>query len=176
MAYDGVPPVEAGSAHAPQAIADYDADGILALESVDREQVLADLWSSARRASGLNPSPVLFCLRRQRTSNSIVTTAVLLTQGLVDEHFVFRPAGLFSPYANPSWSLRPQVLLKTVFDEVRLTLVAPEWPRAPWFSSFLRVAERQFRVDCHVYLTEVGKLRPAPRWATGIAVVDCAHY
>ena len=42
LAYDGVPPVEAGSAYAPQAIADYDADGILVLESVDCEQVLMD--------------------------------------------------------------------------------------------------------------------------------------
>ena len=42
LAYGCVPPVEAGSAYAPQAIADYDADGILVLESVDREQVLAD--------------------------------------------------------------------------------------------------------------------------------------
>ena len=42
LAYDYVPTVEAGSAHAPQAIADYDADGILVLESVDREQVLVD--------------------------------------------------------------------------------------------------------------------------------------
>ena len=42
LAYDCVPPVEAVSADAPQAIADSDADGILVLESVDREQVLAD--------------------------------------------------------------------------------------------------------------------------------------
>ena len=42
LSYDCVSPVEAGSAHAPQAIADYDADGILVLESVDCEQVLMD--------------------------------------------------------------------------------------------------------------------------------------
>ena len=93
----------------------------------------------------------------------------------MDEHFVYRPAGLFSPYAKPSWSLIPQVLLKTIFDEVRLTLVAPEWPRAPWFPSFRRVAERQFRVDGPVYLLADGKLRPAPRWATVIAGVDYAN-
>ena len=38
----------------------------------------------------------------------------------------------------------------TVFDEICLTLVAPEWPRAPWFNLFRRVAEQQFRVDGHV--------------------------
>ena len=54
--------------------------------------------------------------------------------------------------------------VKTVFDEVRLTLVAPEWPRAPWFPLFRRVAERQFRVDGPVYLLDNGKLRPVPRW------------
>ena len=42
LAYDCVPPVEAVSAYAPQAIADYDADGFLVLESVDREQLLVD--------------------------------------------------------------------------------------------------------------------------------------
>ena len=42
LAYDCVPPVEAGSAHAPQAIADYDANGFLVIESVDSAQVLAD--------------------------------------------------------------------------------------------------------------------------------------
>ena len=61
-------------------------------------------------------------------------------------------------------------------DEVRLMLVVPEWPRAPWFHLFRRVAERQFRVDGPVYLTEDCKLRPVPRWATVIAVVDCANY
>ena len=42
LAYDCVPPFEAVSADAPQAIADSDADGIVVLESVDREQVLVD--------------------------------------------------------------------------------------------------------------------------------------
>ena len=37
LAYDCVPPFEAVSADAPQAIADSDADGIVVLESVDRE-------------------------------------------------------------------------------------------------------------------------------------------
>ena len=41
---------------------------------------------------------------------------------------------------------------------------------------FRRLVERQFRVDCHLYLTDDGKLRPAPRWATVIAVVDGARY
>ena len=35
-----------------------------------------------------------------------------------------------APYANPPWSLIPQVLSKIVADEVRLMLVVPEWPRA----------------------------------------------
>ena len=36
LVYDCVPHVEAGSAYAPQAIADFDADGILVLEPVYR--------------------------------------------------------------------------------------------------------------------------------------------
>ena len=81
-----------------------------------------------------------------------------------------------APYANPPWSLIPQVLSKIVADEVRLMLVVPEWPRAPWFKLFRRLVERQFRVDGPLYLTDDGKLRPAPRWATVIAVVDGARY
>ena len=63
-----------------------------------------------------------------------------------------------------------------VADEVRIMLVVPKWPRAPWFKLFRRLVERQFRVDGPLYLTDDGKLRPAPRWATVIAVVDGARY
>ena len=54
--------VEAGSAYAPQAIADYDADGILVLESVDREQVLADplVFRQACKRLESKPYAVLF--------------------------------------------------------------------------------------------------------------------
>ena len=45
-------------------------------------------------------------------------------------------------YANPPWSLIPQVLSKIVADEVRLMLVVPEWPRAPCFQLFRRLVER----------------------------------
>ena len=66
--------------------------------------------------------------------------------------------------------------VKNSLRRIRLTSVVSEWPRAPWFHLFRRVAERQFRVDGHVYLTEDVKLRPAPRWATVIAIEDCANY
>ena len=79
-------------------------------------------------------------------------------------------------YANPPWSLIPQVLSKIVADEVRIMLAVPEWPRAPWFKLFRHLVERQFRVDGPLYLTYDGKLRPAPRWATVIALVDGASY
>ena len=59
---------------------------------------------------------------------------------------------------------------------IHLMSVVSEWPRSPWFHLFRRVAERQFRVDGPVYLLEIGKMRTAPRWASVIAVVDCAHY
>ena len=45
-------------------------------------------------------------------------------------------------YANPPWSLIHQVLSKNVADEVRIMLVVPEWPRAPWFKLFRRLVER----------------------------------
>ena len=81
-----------------------------------------------------------------------------------------------APYANSPWSLIPQVLSKIVADKVRIMLVVPEWTRSPWFKLVLRLVERQFRVDGPIYLTDDGKLRPVPRWATVIAVVDGARY
>ena len=68
------------------------------------------------------------------------------------------------------------VLSKIEADKVRLMLVVPEWPCAPWFKLFRRLVERHFRVDGPLYLTDDGKLRPAPRWATIIAVDDGASY
>ena len=62
LAYDCVPPFEAVSADAPQAIADSDADGIVVLESVDREQVLVDplAFQQAYKRLESNPYAVLF--------------------------------------------------------------------------------------------------------------------
>ena len=73
LAYDCVPPVEAVSAYAPQAVADYDADGFLVLESVDREQVLVDPLAFQQAYKRLESKPYAVCLRRQRTSNCIAT-------------------------------------------------------------------------------------------------------
>ena len=62
LAYDCVPPFEAVSADAPQAIADSDADGIVVLESVDREQVLVDPLAFQQEYKRLESKPyaVLF--------------------------------------------------------------------------------------------------------------------
>ena len=62
LAYDCVPPFEAVSADAPQAIADSDADGIVVLESVDREQVLVDplVFRQARKRLKSKPCAVFF--------------------------------------------------------------------------------------------------------------------
>ena len=82
----------------------------------------------------------------------------------------------FSTLSRKSAAASGPYLSKIVADEVRLMLVVPEWPRAPWFKLFRRLVERQFRVDGPLYLTDDGKLRSAPRWATFIAVVDGASY
>ena len=62
LAYDCVPPFEAVSADDPQAIADSDADGIVVLESVDREQVLVDPLDFQQAYKRLESTPyaVLF--------------------------------------------------------------------------------------------------------------------
>ena len=73
LVYDCVPPFEAVSADAPQAIADSDADGIVVLESFDREQVLVDPLDFQQAYKRLESKPYAFFLRRQRTSNCIAT-------------------------------------------------------------------------------------------------------
>ena len=77
-----------------------------------------------------------------------------------------------APYANPPWSVIPQVLQKVMRDQVRMMLVVPEWPNAPWYSVFRRLTERSIRLDEAIYLTDEGQLRPPPRLATRIALVD----
>ena len=74
LAYDCVPPVEAGSAHATQAIADYEDDGILVLESVDREHVLADhlVFRQACKRLKYNPFAVLFCVGSAQATASLL--------------------------------------------------------------------------------------------------------
>ena len=62
LAYDCVPPVEAVSADTPQAIADDDTDGILVLQSVDREKVLIDplVFRQTCKRLKYKPCAVLF--------------------------------------------------------------------------------------------------------------------
>ncbi|KAL1919206.1 uncharacterized protein VTP21DRAFT_2588 [Calcarisporiella thermophila] len=38
-----------------------------------------------------------------------------------------------NPYANPPWALIARVLRKVLLEQVKLTLVTPHWPSAPWF-------------------------------------------
>ena len=101
------------SADAPQAIADSDADGILVLESVDREQVLVDplVFCQACKRLKFRPSADLFVSathnQLHRDYSHTPDPKALGTNALSLDW-----QAESAPYANPSWSLIPQVLYK----------------------------------------------------------------
>ena len=119
---------------------------------------------------------MLFCLRRQHTSNSIATTEILLTPRPQGRTLRLSTGRLSQPLCETSIVNDTTSVVKNRLRRIRLMSVVSDWPRGPWFPLFRRVEERQFRVDGSVYILEDGKLRTAPRWATVVAVVDCTHY
>ena len=119
---------------------------------------------------------MLFCLRRQRTSNGIATTEILLTPRPQGRTLRLSTGRLSQPLCETSIVNDTTSVVKNRPRRIRLMSVVSDWPRGPWFPLFRRVAERQFRVDGPVYLPDDGKLRPAPRWATVIAVVEYANF
>ena len=77
-----------------------------------------------------------------------------------------------TPYVNPPWTLIPKVLRKIIHDRVRVMMVVPHWPSADWFPLFYRLTEKSIRLTEPCYLDDNGRLRPAPSWATIIAIVN----
>ena len=75
-------------------------------------------------------------------------------------------------YANPPWTLIPNVLRQAIEDQAQLMIVVPEWPHAPWYKTFQRLMCRSIVLDEPIYLTPDGHLRPKPKWDTRIAVID----
>ncbi len=75
------------------------------------------------------------------------------------------------PYANPPWSLLPQVLSKVVADRCELMLVFPEWPHAPWYQLARSLEDRSVVLDGSIYLDSDGHLRPPPKWKTRVSIL-----
>ena len=69
-------------------------------------------------------------------------------------------------YANPPWSLIPNVLWKADHDGSAMLLVTPKWENAPWYPMLMVLAVRQREWVGRIYLSEAGNLRPPPRWTT----------
>ena len=61
-----------------------------------------------------------------------------------------------TPYANPPWPMIPAVLRKVIRDQVRIILVIPEWPAAPWYHLYRQVAEKSELLTDPVYLSADG--------------------
>ena len=77
------------------------------------------------------------------------------------------------PYANPPWTLIPLVLRKVIRENIRLMMVVPEWPTAPWYNLFRSLVEKLTIITQPPYLAaDNTTLRPQPRWNTIIAIVN----
>ena len=48
------------------------------------------------------------------------------------------------PYASPPWSLLSKVLEKVAHDKVKILMVAPDWPEAEWFPSWIRMSKTDY--------------------------------
>ena len=68
-------------------------------------------------------------------------------------------------YANQPWTLIGNVLTKIAKEESRL-LVTPHWKEAPWYGLLMELTVRSYEWRGKLYLTEVGNLRPIPKWYT----------
>ena len=75
-------------------------------------------------------------------------------------------------YANPPWSLIPQVLAKVRQDACQLVIVVPNWPSAAWFNLLSAMTTRRHLLKGPIYLDNQGKLRPTPSWTTLAALLD----
>ena len=77
-----------------------------------------------------------------------------------------------TPYANPPWPLIPRVLRKIRQDQVRIMVVIPDWPKAPWYPEFESLCEKSILLTDPVFLDSEGKVRPKPWWNTRVAVLN----
>ena len=69
-------------------------------------------------------------------------------------------------YANPPWTLIGKVLTKIAEYESRVLLVTPHWREAPWYELLMELKVRNCEWRGRLYLTDVGNLRPIPKWFT----------
>ena len=69
-------------------------------------------------------------------------------------------------YANPPWSLIPQVLQKICKANSRVVVVTYYWVDAPWYPLLQAITVRSVPITGRLYLDEQIILRPPPRWLT----------
>jgi len=143
------------------------------VEAHDREQVLLNpkVFKQAIKQLKFKPSVDLFASATHHQLHRYYSKD-FDPVSLGQDAFKFDWLAEAAPYANPPWTLIPRVLRKVIQDRVRLMLVVPEWPNAPWYIIYRRLVERSMRLTDAIYLTDDGVLRPPPRWATRIAIVD----
>ena len=76
------------------------------------------------------------------------------------------------PYANPPWPLIGKVLKKVAQEKLRIMMIVPQWPKAPWFDLLRKISEKSVVLTDPVYLAEDGHLRPKPWGNTEVHILD----
>lgn len=125
---------------------------------LDREQIQVDLFASQK-----NKQEALFCSRRNSAWR--YDWSLLASGGSV-------------LWANPPFSKIEQVLTKVVLEKVRMVITTPEWgasgSSARWRSLLDRMTVARVALPAGepTYMTERGKVIPAPKWLTTVSLLD----
>ena len=76
------------------------------------------------------------------------------------------------PYANPPWPLIGRVLKKVAKDQLRILMVVPQWPKAPWTDLLTKLSEKSVTLTDAIFLDAQGRLRPKPWWNTEVHILN----
>lgn len=76
------------------------------------------------------------------------------------------------PYANPPWPVIGRVLKQVAKSKVRIMMVVPQWPKAPWNDLLTKLSEKKVVLTDAVYLDAQGRLRSKPWWNTEVHILD----
>ena len=79
-------------------------------------------------------------------------------------------------YANPPWPLIPHLLKKIKRDRSRVVLVTTMWRNASWFETLRGLSADSLYWNQPLYLSDDGRLRPAPPWPTRFTWIDATAW
>ena len=121
---------------------------------------------------GVEPRLDIFASRNLRQLPHYITADEMDSQADGYNAFNYFWAPDVVLYANPPWSLIQQVLEKIKRDRSRVLLVTPMWRHADWFETLRGLSAERLYWNQSLYLSDEGRLRPAPPWPTRLTWID----